>query len=232
MEIENYADGSYSTSDYGGRGDIFALVPRVFPVPDYLAEYFDLGKALRVATDTCTLQQGKCWVIRRDRMLPRAGQRCGGGECGWRGPNSPGLAAELAGLRDGSLARALGGTPVALATARGLAVVQDGTVLPLWQRVYRNTGANHFVVQGPSETYSAAVRAAMMLADRTQSQRLVYRTGVSGEPIPMLYVEPGGLTRSARGPRGDATQVSMMDQFELRQAMAASAGGSLMPHGM
>ncbi len=34
-QIEDYADGSYSTSDVGNRGDIFALVPRVYPVPHY-----------------------------------------------------------------------------------------------------------------------------------------------------------------------------------------------------
>jgi hypothetical protein len=231
-EIESYADGSYSTSDDGGRGDIFALVPRIYGVPDYLGEYYDLAKALRVATNTCALQQGKCWVIRRDRMLPRVGQRCGRGECGWRGRNSPGLAADLAALRSGSFA-GLGGVPVALATAQGLAVVQGGAVHPIWQRVYRNTDANYFGVQGPSETYSAAVRAAMVIADQTKKQRLVYRFGVDGKTvIPVVYVHPGGLVRSTDKATGSALRVDVMDNFELRQHIAASAGGSIMPFGM
>lgn len=229
----HYSDGSYSTSDDGGRGDIFALVPRVYPVPQFLAEYFDLAKALRVVTSTCALQQGKCWVVRRSAMLPRGGQRCGAGECRWRTPNSPGLASELEELRTGLLADKLGGQPVALATPRGLAVVNAGTVLPLWQRIYRNSPADHFIMQGPSETYSAAVRAAMVIADRTRRERLVYAWGKDGTPIPMVYVHPGGLVRSARrAAPGIATTVSPMDDFELRQAIAASSGASIMPFGM
>lgn len=232
-QIENYADGSYSTSDDGGRGDIFAVAPRIYPVPEYLSEYFGLAQALRVATDTCTLQQGKCWVIRRSSMLPRNGQRCGRGECNWKGPNSPGLASELAALREGRLS-GLGGVPVALATSRGMAVVEGPAVLPLWQRVYHNTDATYFGVQGPSQTYSAAVRAAMMLADQTKKMRLVFRFGEGGRPIPMVYVHPGGLVRSVpKASDGEnATQVHQMDNFELRQAIAASAGGSIMPFGM
>lgn len=232
-ELVHYADGSYSTTDDGGRGDIFALVPRVYPVPHYLAEYFDLAKALRVVTSTCALQQGKCWVVKRSAMLPRGGQRCGQGECRWRSPNSPGLASELAELRAGTLAERLGGQPMALATARGLAVVNEGTVLPLWQRIYRNSPADHFIMQGPSETYSAAVRAAMVIADRTRKERLVYAWGEGGKPIPMVYVHPGGLVRSARkNSPGIATQVDPMDDFELRQAIAASSGASIMPFNM
>lgn len=233
LTIENYADGSYSTSDDGGRGDIFALVPRVYPVPHYLAEYFDLAKALRVATNTCVLQQGKCWVVRRDQTTPRAGQRCGRGECYSRVPRSRGLAAELSDLAAGRLGAVLGGVPVALATTKGLALVYGGRVLPLWQRTYRSTGADSLLMQGPSQTYSAAVRAAMVLADRTRSEKLVYHMGVPGEnPIPMVYVQPGGLVRSAAPSRDPALTVSPMDDFELRQAVAASAGGSLMPQGM
>ena len=232
-QVVNYANGSYSTSDDGGRGDIFALVPRVYPVPDYLAEYYDLAKALRVATNTCVLQQGKCWVVRRDQTLPRFGQRCGRGECGWRSPNSPGFASELADLRSGKLSSVLGGVPVALATRKGLALVQDGAVVPLWQRSFV-VGANDRVLMlGPSQTYSAAVRAAMMLAEQTHQQKLVYRLGVPGQnPTPMVYVQPGGLVRSAQPSRGPALTVSPMDEFELRQYITASAGGSLMPQGM
>lgn len=232
-QVVNYANGSYSTSDDGGRGDIFALVPRVYPVPDYLEEYYDLAKALRVATNTCALQQGKCWVVRRSQTLPRVGQRCGRGECGWRSKNSPGLAAELADLASGRLSVALGGVPVALATAKGLAVVQGGAVLPLWQRTFSFGPTDRLLMLGPSQTYSAAVRAAMVLAEQTRKQQLVYRMGVPGEnPMPMVYVQPGGLVRSARPDPGPALTVSPMDDFELRQYIAASSGGSLMPQGM
>ena len=237
-QIERYADGSYSVSDDGGRGDIYALVPRVYPVPEYLAEYFDLAKTMRVVTSTCALQQGACWVVRRSKTLPRAGQRCGQGECEWRSQNSPGLSGlrgQLAALRAGTLGAALGGTPLALATVKGLAVVNEGEVLPLWQRIYRNSPADIFTVQGPSATYSAAVRAAMVLADRTQKRRLVYAWGIPGRPgqaIPMVYVHPGGLVRSARKATGSALQVGLMDDFELRQAIAASSGASIMPFNM
>lgn len=234
-QIERYAEGSYSTSDDGGRGDIYALVPKTYPVPQYLAEYFDLAKALRVVTSTCALQQGKCWVVRRSATLPRGGQRCGSGECDWRSRNSPGLAGlagELEELRAGTLGGRLGGAPIALATSKGLAVVYGGTVLPLWQRIYQNSPADHFVVQGPSATYSAAVRAAMVLADRTRREQLVYAWGKGGKPLPMVYVHPGGLVRSARAARGNETQVEKMDEFELRQAIAASSGASIMPFNM
>lgn len=235
-QIVNYANGSYSTSDDGGRGDIFALVPRMYPVPNYLAEYFDLAKALRVATNTCALQQGKCWVVRRSQTLPRNGQRCGRGECNWRGPNSPGLSSlseELAALRGGRLSSVLGGVPVALATTKGLALVQGGAVLPLWQRTFRVSETDRLIMLGPSQTYSAAVRAAMLLANQTSREKLVYRFGVQGEnPTPMVYVQPGGLVRSARPDPGPALTVTPMDDFELRQHIAASAGASIMPQGM
>lgn len=230
-EIEHYADGSYSTSDDGGRGDIFALVPRIYGVPEYLAEYYGLAKALRVATNTCALQQGKCWVIKRDSMYPRKGQRCGRGECGWRSRNSRGLAADLSALASGDFA-GLGGVPVALVTPKGLAMVEGDAVRPLWQRVYRNTDADYIGMQGPSQTYSAAVRAAMVMANQTHKQQLVYRTGVTGKPEPVVYVQPGGLVRSAYTPGENATTVSLMDNFELRQHIAASAGASIMPFGM
>lgn len=219
MNLVDYADGSYSTSDDGGRGDIFALTPRIYPVPEYLSEYYDLAKALRVATNTCALQHGVCWVVRRDKTLPRNGQRCGSGECNWRGENSPGMSG-------------LAGVPVAVATESGLAVVQGGAVMPLWRRIYQNTGADHFIVQGPSQTYSAAVKAAMVIADRTKQQRLVYGWGRDGKPVPMIYTHPGGLVRSATPRRDYETQVTRMDDFELRQAIAASSGASIMPFGM
>ena len=228
----DYAAGSYSTFDSGCRGDIFAVSPVAYPAPGWLQEYFDLATAMRVATQTCALQQGKCYVVKRSSTLPRCGQRCGRGECDVRGPFSPGLAS--ADAFPDAVRREVEANwqPVAAATPAGPAIVAEGCVLPLWQRVFSNGPLEPLLVQGPSQTYQAAVRAAMWIADHEKRTRLVYGWGETGKPVPLVYVQPGGLVRSARRERTPATTVERMDQFELAQALAASRGASLMPFGM
>lgn len=225
----DYAAGSYSTFDSGCRGDIFAVSPVAYPAPGWLQEYFDLATAMRIATQTCALQQGTCYVVKRSATLPRCGQRCGNGECGNRGPFSPGLAAY-----SGAVRREVESSwqPVAAATAQGPAVVAEGCVLPLWQRVFSNGPLEPMLVQGPSQTYQAAVRSAMWIANHERQTRLVNGWGEGGKPIPLVYVQPGGLVRSAVRERAPATTVDRMDAFELAQALAASRGASIMPFGM
>ena len=54
-----------------------------------------------------------------------------------------------------------------------------------------------------------------------------------GKVIPVVYVEPGGIVRAREGFRtSPATQVMHMDTFEMKQALAASAGASFMPFNM
>ena len=49
----------------------------------------------------------------------------------------------------------------------------------------------------------------------------------------MVYVDHGGIVRAREGYRtSPATQVMHMDTFEMKQALAASAGASFMPFNM
>lgn len=228
----DYAAGSYSTFDSGCRGDIFAVSPRIYPAPGWLQEYFDIATAMREATKTCALEQGTCYVVKRSATLPRCGQRRGRGECGPNGPYSPGFAG-VAAFPDAVRREVEAGwQPVAAATPEGPAIVAEGCVLPIWQRIFSNGPLEPLLVQGPSQTYQAAVRAAMWIADHEKQTRLVYGWGEKGRPVPLVYVQPGGLVRSARRERQPATTVERMDRFELAQALAAGRGASLMPFGM
>lgn len=85
-------NGAYSVSDYGCVGDQFAVSPTPYPVPGYLKAFETWRRAVDESIDTCALQQGRCWVIKRSDTLPRCGQRCGRGECLVRGRVSPGFA--------------------------------------------------------------------------------------------------------------------------------------------
>lgn len=229
-----YSEGSYSTSDSGGRGDIFALAPRVYPVPGYLKEYEDLRTALRVAVDTCTLQQGVCWVLKRDR--DRRKPACGQPSCGpcHKPAAAPGSLAEFEGeFNRTQETTASAWKPVAAVTEQGVSVIAKGCVLPFWQRIFFNTGADHFTRQPPSATYRAAVRAAMVLADKQRRTRVVCaECPRTKRVVPLVYVQPGGLVKAASDWDVGATQVERIDRFEFDQYRAASRGASLMPFNM
>jgi hypothetical protein len=239
MDLLSYSDGSYSTSDEGGRGDVYALAPRIYPVPDYLQEYESLRKAMNVAIDTCALQYGVCWVVSRDRS--RAAPACGqpsGKPC----PSAQAPAAEAGTLAEFSrefrrtavsnAARSVW-KPVAAVTPNGVAAVAQGCVLPFWQRIFFNTGIDHFRSEAPSATYRAAVAAAMVLADRQRRTRVVCaECPRTKRVVPMVYVDPGGLVRNAADWQVGPTSVEQIDRLEFDQFRAASRGASLMPFNM
>lgn len=234
MKFDPSSAGSYSVSDEGCRGDVYAVSPLTYPVPGYLTEYDSLRKALRVSTNTCALQQGLCWVIKRADTFDRCGQRCGRGECEVTGPYSPGLAGhETSNPFPDPVRRAVQAqwVPIAQVTPEGVAAVREGCVLPLWRQIYYVGGMqNQFTRQQPGLTYYAAVEAAMLLARQQKKTRVVF--GRSGSrSIPVVYVDPGGIVKPT-DTRGYATQVQRMDEFQMRQALAASQGASIMPFNM
>jgi hypothetical protein len=241
VDVQRYSDGSYSTSDVGCRGDIFAVAPRMFPVPDYLRVYDDLRIAMREAVDACTLQQGACWVIRRDSVGPSCGQpSCGPCHAKKAAPPPPqdpagGLAEFTREFRRTMVSNAARSVwkPVAVATPQGVAAVAQGCVLPFWQRIFFNTAADHFTTSPPSATYRAAVQAAMTLAAQQRKTRVVCaQCPKTGKVVQLVYVDPGGLVRAARSWDVGPTVVQRMDRLELEQAFAAGRGASLMPFNM
>lgn len=238
------AEGSYSVSDFGCRGDQYAVSPRPFPVPGYLQMYDDLRKALRVSVDTCELQNGVCWVLRANQLHQRCGQACEGG-CPTPGPVR--VATPLAGLGTtpgwergrGVERRATqrswhGWDTVARVSPQGIALtVAPGCVLPLWQRIYYVGGEqNDFARDKPGMTYQAAVEAARYLA-RTQGRpRVVSGRLDDGRIVPVVYVQPGGVARAVPRARGPATNVYLMSELDRQQAVAAAQGASVLPYGM
>lgn len=253
-ELLAYSDGSYSTSDWGCRGDVIGIAPRISPVPDFLKEYTDWKAALVEADDTCALQNGVCWLLKAEDQLPRFGQEADRGCPGCRGPGPIGFD----GLDFGDMPE-LGKYPrarrrsmgpnkpyqgvvrrsaervwraAAVVTPQGLGVViPDGSVLPLWSRIFRIQGDQRFARAPSSMTYKAAVAAAQVLSQRL-GRPLIVEAQHNGRVIPMTYVDPGGIVRSIPRKKGWETNVYSMDPLEVRQAFMASRGGSLMPHGM
>jgi hypothetical protein len=122
--------------------------------------------------------------------------------------------------------------PVAASTLDGPALVKEGCVLPIWRRVFFVGDMNNqFQRPGAPMLYRAAVEAAMLVARRQGRTKVVF--GRSGpRTVPVVYVEPGGIVRAIRGELDSAVQVMRMDEFEMRQALAASQGASIMPHNM
>lgn len=248
LQYDPTSAGSYSTSDEGCVGDscrdIFAISPAPYPVPGYLRMYDDLRKALQISVDDCALQQGVCWVIARDKTLPRCGQRGDPGECNVRGPYSPGMAGLGAwnwrqpwqNAYPDPVRRSVesGWRAIAKVEPEGVSTLQEGCTLPLWQRVFYVGGLNnHFTMNATSMTYRAAVQAAMNLSSSQGKPRVVFgRDPKSQRVVPVVYVHPGGIVTSARKRRGLETQVSALDNFEMQQALAVSYGASLLPHGM
>ena len=241
-ELLAYSDGSYSTSDWGCRGDTIAISPRPFPVPGFLKMYTSWAKALQEATEDCALQMGPCWVLKSSDIGVRCGQRAYGGcpTCvdpaplgpislaGWRtpGPNRP---------YQGAVRReaAANWRPVAVVTGQGVAkVLPDGCVLPLWDRRFIVTPPDRLVRERAGLTYRAAVAAAQEISQRTQELRVVNGELGNGRSVPVVYVQPGGIVRAAPTERGLQTNVYRMDPLEVREAFMLSRGGSLMPHGM
>lgn len=215
------ARGSYSVSDAGCRGDTYALSPKPYPVPGYLHEYDTLRQALRVSVDDCALQWGQCYVLRNTG--PRCGQRCSRGECG-----------ELGAFPD-SVRRSVQSSwsPVAQVSSQGVAVIQDGCVLPLWQRIfYVGDEQNRFVRAAPGLLYQAAVQAAMRIASVQGRPRVIFAAKGDRNIVPMVYVHPGGVVRAARRDAGSETRVDTMSELEVKQYIAASSGASVMPFNM
>lgn len=228
----DYSDGSYSTSDVGCAGDTIALAPRLYGAPAYLREYLNWREALLEVDDICALQTGVCWVLRPDQTLPRYGQEAGGGCPGCNGPGPTGMSGLAATVSPRKGPRQW--RPVAVVTPEGAALVRDGAVLPIWQRIFYVSPPGRIVHAPPGMLYQAAVRAAQELTDRL-GKPLVVGAMHNGRQIPVTYVHPGGLRRTrelARMPRGWETDVYSMDSFEVQQAYAASRGGSIMPFGM
>lgn len=242
-ELLAYSDGSYSTSDWGCRGDTIALSPRPYPVPGFLRMYTSWAKALQEATDECALQMGPCWVLRASQVGARCGQPAYGSCPSCMDAEGPSRASiSLAGLSTGTRAYPdavrrqveANWRPVAVVTGQGVArVLPDGCVLPLWERVFSVTPPDRLVRERAGLTYRAAVAAAQEISQRTRQVRVVNgAVPKTGKVVPLVYVDPGGLVRATPSPRGYETQVDRMDPLEVREAFMLSRGGSLMPHGM
>jgi hypothetical protein len=235
--------GSYSVSDEGCRGDCYLVSPKPYPVPGYLRAFESLRKALKESVNTCELQQGVCWVIKREDTLDRCGQRQDRGECETIAPYSPGFAGLGNYSRQPWAYKAFPGAvrrsveaawkPLARVTREGVATVKEGCVLPLWRQIfYVGDENNQFERPGDPMLYQAAVNAAMLLARQQRRPKVIFGAA-NGKIIPVVYVEPGGIVRAGRGyPESLAARVTRMDQFEMQQALAASAGASLMPFNM
>lgn len=206
MESNPYIDGTYTLFDANASGQVYALVKRLYPAPAFLKEFVSLRKALQEAQSICALEQGPCWVIRRDAIPPVRGQRCGRGECDF--------------------------TPVAVVTKEGVGkVLPDGAVLPFWQRIFRVAPLTNTLARTPTMLYTSAVRAAMKIARDEGKPRIV--TGwVKNGFVPLVYVDPGGTVRKYPPERGPEYVVQKMDRYEIQQAFAASRGGSILPFGI
>lgn len=216
------AAGSYSVSDTGCRGDTYALSPKPYAVPGYLREYETLRQALRVSVDDCALQHGQCYVLRAP--VQRCGQRCSRGECG-----------ALGNAGAGAVRRAVQSAwqPVAHVTPQGVSLLQEGCVLPLWQRIFHVGGEqNQFVRRAPGMLYQSAVQAAMRIARVQGAPRVVFAASNDRGVIPVVYAHPGGIVRAVPGARGSETRVDTMSDFEVKQYVAASRGASVMPFNM
>lgn len=252
-ELLAYSNGSYSTSDTGCVGDTIGIAPRIYPVPDFVTEFTSWQKALVEEVDACVLQNGVCWILKPSDQSPRYGQEADGGCPGCRGPGpigfdgvdglfgdlgkyprrrmrSMGPARPYQGAVRRNAARAW--TPVAVATPQGMAAITpDGSVLPLWQRIYHVVAPDRLVHEEPGMLYESAVRAAMNISQRLGKPRVI-SSERDGRVVPLLYVEPGGVVRTFPRRRGWETNAYSMTPLEVRQAFVASRGGSLMPHGM
>lgn len=242
-ELLAYSDGSYSTSDCGCAGDTIAISPRPYPVPGYLRMYTSWAKALQEATDTCALQQGPCWVLRRSQTSQRCGQNAYGGcpSCVDVAPQGEPISLAAFGLGPRKAfpdavrrEAAAGWEAVAAVTPSGVArVLEDGCVLPLWQRAFDVSLADRIVRERAGLDYRAAVAAAQEISQRTRRLTVVNgRVPRTGRSIPVVYVDPGGIVRAAPQARGLQVQVDRMDPLEVREAFMLSRGGSLMPNGM
>ncbi len=243
MKYDPTSAGSYSVSDEGCRGDCYLVSPQPYPVPGYLRAFESLRKALKESVNTCELQQGVCWVIKREDTLDRCGQRQDRGECETIAPYSPGFAGLGNYSRQpwaykaypGAVRRSVEAAwnPVARVSREGVATVKDGCVLPLWRQIfYVGDMNNQFERPGDPMLYQTAVNAAMFLARQQRKPKVIFGKA-NGKVIPVVYVEPGGIVRAREGYRtSPATQVMHMDTFEMKQALAASAGASFMPFNM
>lgn len=237
IDLLSYSDGSYSTSDTGCVGDTIGIAPRVYPTPDYVKEFVSWGRALQEETDACVLQNGVCWILRPDQQSPRFGQESDGGCPGCRGPGPTGFGdftlqqrrvAQGAPMRTNTR----GWKPVAVVTPQGTAMIKQGAVLPLWSRIWKVAAPERLVMAPAGLDYRSAVRGAQYLSTHT-GKPLMVGAERNGRTIPMMYVQPGGLVRGSNGEqplvKGWETDSYAMSPFEVRQAYAASRGGSIMP---
>lgn len=245
-ELLAYSNGSYSRSDVGCAGDTIAISPRPYPVPGYLREYFSWAKALHEATQICELENGVCWMLRPSDIGVRCGQRSYGGcptcipapgvvqrHAGMSGISTPGSTV-ASGFPD-EVRREVQRRwdPVAVVTPKGVAkVLPDGCVLPLWDRIFYVSPPGGMVHEQDGLLYTAAVRAAQVIAAQSGRPRVVGARTSRGNTVPVVYVDPGGIVRAIPDKRGTETNVTSMDPLEVRQFFAASRGASLMPWGM
>lgn len=224
------AAGSYSVSDQGASGDRYLVSPQAYPVPGYLRTYDSLRKALRVGVDACVLQYGgRCYVLKYDKARC-GGQACNRGEC--YGELSGYESEQPVGMPD-PVRREVAASwqPVAAVTSEGVALVKEGCTLPLFARVwYVGDQNNQFKRTTAGITYAAAVEAARWVARVQGKPRVVGGSSSDGRIIPVVYAHPGGILRPVN--RSYALQVDPLSTFEVRQAVAASRGASIMPFGM
>lgn len=247
QELIAYSNGTYSRSDVGCAGDTIQISPRPYPVPGYLTEYYSWAKALQEATRICELENGVCWMLRPRDIGVRCGQRADGG-CPTCVP-APGVVqrhAGMSGVGDGASSTVASGfpdevrrevqrrwDPVAAVTPQGIAkVLPDGCVLPLWDRIFYVSPPGGMVHEQDGLLYTAAVRAAQVIAAKSGKMRVVGARHPRRGTVPVVYVDPGGIVRAITPPRGPETNAYSMDPLEVRQFFAASRGASLMPWGM
>lgn len=235
------ADSMFSIDDYGKNQDgPYQIVQPSYPAPRFLERYVSLGKALRECQTLCALEGRPYRVVRwgREGAGARGGVPCAPCARKTRARISrfPRRGRGCAGCLDGFP----GAQPIAEFQPGGRRIVYDGCGVPHivgkpnyivshtpFPRVYRR--------EVYAQRYLQAVGTAHLLA--AQTGRRVYLcsgfnadcTTDGGRLVPVVYVEPGGLTKADPNIPTGQVGVTPVSPAYFRELVAQSRGATYLP---
>lgn len=241
------ADAAYSQfsiDDYGRVGDQrpYQIVEPSYPAPSFLSQFMDLGPALRECSTLCSLKGRPFRVVRWGRE--GAGNR-GGVPCkvckSCKPPQSRFPRVTPVGF--GFLEGFPDAMPIAEYRPNGQRLVFDkcgqGKLVGSPNYVVSHTPfIREHDPQPLPQRYLEAVRTGQLLANR--SGKRTYVCSDFGAPcdsrnpkrwVPVVYVNPGGLTRRHAVDGGPDVRVTPVSPSYYRELVAESRGATLLGQG-
>lgn len=240
-------DEAFSVSDYGSVGDQrpYQIIRPAYPAPEFMKRFMYLNQAIRECQTLCQDQGRPFRLVKWGARIPCQGCSSNRPLRTDRLPSFT-VSRSLNGLGSCNCKRLYGPSLDGFPDARVVADVKPGgqTIVYGPSGAPQLVGAPNYVIttdplgieidpkKQPSMRYLQAVKAAQVLASRVgKTVYICSKLGCRGRKgaIPVVYVQPGGITRANPAIPGGDVVVSTVSPEHYKELIMESRGGSYLP---